>query len=264
MATKKATSAPLKATTSASTSVALKKAPAGGNIMNITEALKAQVASMGGRIAPGGGNQIRLSKSGFELPDGSKTPGPLELVIVDFTTSHRFYDTKYDPKNPTPPGCFAIGLNPKDMTPSPNSPNLQSDSCQTCPHNVFGPNGERKACNNNRLLAVLPPDADEDTPIWLLSVSPGALKGFDGYVAGVVRTFTLPPISVVTTVGLLADVDYPSLTFSNPVQNPNLAAHFARQAEARELLQAEPDVSGYVAPGAKRGGPPAKRGPVRR
>lgn len=255
MATKKPatatpTSASLKASTGkASTSVAVRK-PSAGSVVSITEALKAQAEGMGSRVAPPSGNGIRITQDKhFQLPDGTKTPGPLELVIVDFVTQHRFYESAYDPKNIVPPGCFAIGVNPKDMAPSDSSPNKQSTDCQSCPMNAFGSNGTGKACANNRLLAVLPPDADENTPIWTLSVSPTALKGFDGYVQSVVRAFGMPPIGVVTTVSFDETVTYAKLVFSEPKPNPLLNDMFARQGEAKELLMVEPDVSGYVAPG---------------
>lgn len=251
MATRKTPAAPAKP----STSVAVRK-PAGGNIVSIQEQLKAQAVTVVSQINPGGGPKIRVTKTGFELPDGSKAT-QLELVILDFITAHSFYDTPYDPKNPAPPACFARGRTPKDLAPSKNSPNIQADDCQNCPMNEFGSSGNGKACTNNRVLAVLPPDADADTPIWTLSVSPTALKAFDGYVAGVVRAFGMPPISVITTVGLNPATDFPQLTFSNPVPNSNLDAHFGRQAEAVDLLMVEPDVSGYQPPSAKRG--PAKK-----
>jgi len=251
-----AKTAPLKATPAeAKTSVAVRK-PASSAIVSIQEQLKAQAAAMGERTQPAGGNKIRTKGKNFILPDGTETPGPLELVIVDFTTVNKFYEGKYDPKNIAPPACFAIGVNPRSMTPSPNSPNLQADSCQGCPMNEFGSSGEGKACKNGRMLAVLPPEADDKTDLWILEVAPTGIKGFDGYVGSVARTFQMPPVSVVTTVSLDENVDYPRLMFGNPVPNENLEVCFARQAEAQELLRVEPDVSGYKAPAKA----PAARG----
>lgn len=262
MATKK--TAP--AAAPAKTAVAVRK-PTSGAVVSIQEALKAQAASLADRIAPGGGNKIRITQDKkFVLPDGTKTEGPLELVIVDFMTTHNFYETAFDKNNIVPPGCFAIGPNPKDMTPSKNSPNLQSDSCQGCPMNEFqsGANGKGKACSNNRLLAVLPPDADEDTPLWTLSVSATALRAFDGYVQGVNRTFGVGPAGVVTTVGFNEASEYPSLTFSDPKPNENAGVAVARMAEARDALMVEPDVSGYQAPNARGGKVAAKKPAARR
>lgn len=249
MATKPATktAALKKPATTASTAVAVKK-PSGGNIVSIQEALKAQAAGLNDRTELPGGNKIKLEPGLFKLPDGTDTAGPLELVIVDFTTVHRFYPSKFDRNNIVPPACFALGPNPKQMTPSKNSPERQADSCQGCPNNEFGSDGDGKACKNGRLLAVLPPDADEDTPLWLLEVSPTAIKGFDSYVQSVARTFGMPPIAVVTSVSLDDTVAYAKLKFDDPQPNEQLSAHYARQAEAQELLATEPDVSGYEKP----------------
>lgn len=229
-----------------STAVATKK-PASTNIVSIQDTLRAQAAAMTERVSAPSGNAIRVTQDKqFQLPDGTKTPGPLELVIIDFVSKNAFYEGSYDPKNIAPPACFSIGSVPIKMVPSANAPEPQSDTCATCPMNQFGSAGAGKACKNSRVLAVLPPDADANTPIWTLTTSPTAIKNFDGYVSGVARTFQMPPISVVTTVSFDENETYAKLVFSNPVPNPNLEAHFDRQAEAKDILAAEPDVSGFT------------------
>ena len=112
---------------------------------------------------------------------------------------------------------------------------------------------------------MLPPDADDETEIWTLSVSPTAIKAFDTYVANIQRTLTLPPIGVITTVGFNDAVSYANLTFSDPQPNPAVAEHFIRQGEARELLMREPDVSSFGQEAKKPAAKPAARGkaPVR-
>ena len=240
------------------TAVATKK-PASSAIVSIQEQLKAQVAAQANKIAPPSGINIRITQDKkSQLPDGSKVDGPLDLVVVDFVSRNSFYEGAYDPNNISPPACFAIHPEPKQMVPSDNSPAKQSDDCASCPMNQFGSAGKGKACKNSRVLAVLPPDADADTPMWLLQVSPTALKGFDGYVGAVARTFQMPPIAVVTSVDFNPNETYASLTFGDPRPNENLAVHFARQAEAKELLMAEPDVSGYGQEPAKPARAPAR------
>lgn len=260
MATKKAQ--PLNANTSASTSVAVKKPS--GSVVSIKDAIAAQVAALGDRIAPPGGSKIKLAAGSMTLPNGTKTPGPLDLVVVDFVAKNLFYEGAYDSNNIVPPVCFAIGTNPLKLVPSPNSPLPQAATCAECPMNQFGSAGAGKACKNERHLAVLPPDGDDETPLWALSVSPTGIKGFDGYVAGVARTFQTIPAGVVTTVELDPSKTYPSLMFGGAVPNPNVNAHFARQEEARAMLAVEPDVSGYGVekPPAKKAAP--KRPAVRR
>ena len=248
MATAKKTPAPKDAAPKAtpSTAVAVKK-PSSANIVSIQEALKAQVAALSHRVAPPSGNSIRVTQDKqFLLPDGTKTPGPLELVIVDFTSKNSFYEGAFDPKAISPPACFSIGQNPLKMVPSDNAPVAQSTDCSSCPMNQFGSAGTGKACKNSRLLAVLPPDADENTPMWTLATSPTANKGFDGFVTSVARVFQMPPVGVVTTVGFDENETYAKLVFSNPQPNAAVATHFARQEEAKAMLAVEPDVSSYV------------------
>lgn len=246
-----------KATTS--TAVAVKK-PSSANIVSIQEALKAQAATMGDRTAPAGGSAIRVTQDKqFLLPDGTKTPGPLELVIVDFTAKNAFYEGAYDAKNIIPPACFALGQNPLKLVPSANAPLVQATECNACPNNQFGSDGTGKACKNSRVLAVLPPDADENTPLWTLTTSPTANKGFDSFVGSVARVFQLPPVGVIATVSFDESSTFAKLMFGNPQPNPNVGAHFARQEEAKAILEVEPDVSTFVKAPPARGTKTAAR-----
>lgn len=242
-----------------STAVAVKK-PASGAIVSIQEQLKAQAAAAASKIAPAGGNKIRYSKGKFVLPDGSEAE-TLDVVVVDFASVNLYYENGYDKDNIVPPNCFAIHPEPKGMIPSANSPDKQCDDCGSCPQNQFGSAGAGKACKNTRLLAVLPPDADADTPMWLLSVPPTAIKGFDGYVGSVLRTFQMPPVAVVTTVSLDPNEDYFKPLFGDARPNDNLEVHFARREEAEELLAVEPDVSSF---GQTKAAPARKPAPARK
>lgn len=243
-----------------STAVAVKK-PSSANIVSIKEALQAQAAAMGERVAPAGGSAIRVTQDKqFLLPDGTKTPGPLELVIVDFIAKNSFYEGAFDPKAITPPACFAIGQNPLKLVPSANSPLGQSAECNACPNNQFGSNGSGKACKNSRVLAVLPPDADENTPLWTLATSATANKGFDGFVSSVARVFQMPPVGVIATVSFDPNETYAKLVFSDPQPNAKVTEHFGRQEEAKAMLTVEPDVSQFVkAAPVGRGKAPARR-----
>lgn len=256
-----------KATKTTGTAVAVKKASSTA-VANIQETLRQQAEANASRIGGSGGRSIRVGQDkSFTLPDGTKTREPLELVVVDFISRNEWYDRPFSKDDMGPPACFAISPEHKGMVPSDSSPIKQADACNDCEMNVYGssPTGAGKACGNTRLLAVLPPDGDENDELWTLKVSPTALKEFDGFVAGVNRMFTLPPVGVVVTVGFNEGKDYPSLTFSNPQPNENVAAHLGRQTEARELLMAEPDVSTFVPyEGGKKAAPRGRVVPVRR
>jgi len=230
------------------------KAPS-GNIISIQDTLRAQAALMGERTAPAGGSQIRITQDKFfVLPDGTKTQGPLDLVIVDFGSFNRYYESGFDSKNITPPVCFALGSNPKALVPSSNAPEVQATECNLCLKNQYesNPNGKGgKACDNRRVMIVLPPDGDENTPLWRLEASAMAVKGFDNFVTSTARVFASPPVGVVVSVGFNPNETYANLVFTNPQPNPNVVAHFGRQAEAQAMLAVEPDVSKYVAKPAR-------------
>lgn len=229
--------------TSTSTAVATRK-PSAGSVVSIKEQLKAQAAAMSDRISPPGGNAIRLSPGKFTLPDGSTTAGPLDLVVVDFVSTNSLYEGPYNPKDIKPPVCFAVGQNPLKLAPVDASPDIQAKTCGECPMNQWGSGANSgKACKNERVLAVLPPDGDETTPLWKLKVSPTGLKSFDGFVNSTARVFETGPVGVVVSVSLKEDTDYPVLVFSDPRPNENLAAHFARQEEARKMLEVVPDMT---------------------
>jgi len=253
MATKPAA----KKTASKSTAVATTK-KTGGAVVSVAEIqaqLKAQAEALNGKVAPASGITIQVSQSKeFKLPDGTKAD-ELDVVILDFVSSNVFYEGEYDKDNISPPACFAIGENPLALVPSDNSPLKQANECKGCPMNEFGSSGKGKACKNTRVLAVMPAEANDETPIWLLKVSPTAIKAFDSYVRSVAATFQMPPVAVVTKVSFDENSDYPSLRFGDPQPNENLAVHFARQEEAKTLLQTEPDVSQYGAAQEKKAPP---------
>jgi hypothetical protein len=231
----------------------------GSALVDLRAQMKAEVQQLANRVGAPGGDVIKITQDKFfQFPDGTKHAGPINLVIVDFIAGNSFYDSVYDPNNVTPPACFALGLNPSELVPSKNSPLQQAATCAVCPMNQFGSDGNGKACKNTRILAVLPPGATADTPLWLMKTSPTAVKAFDAYVKSVATTFEVAPVGVVTELSFDPASTYPSLRFGNPAPNEDLALCFGRRKEAMERLLTEPDVSGYEAP-AKKAAPPRRR-----
>lgn len=238
----------------------------GTNLVDIKAQLAAQVAALSDRVSPGGGASIRITQDKkFKFPDNTEA-AEFEGVVVDFVTTRAYYEGVFDAKNPQPPACFAISRDSKGMAPSNNSPVKQSDSCDTCQHNQFGSGtGNSKACKEGRKLAILPPDADADTPIWPLTLSPTAVRAFDGFVLSTGRTFNTPPVGVIARFSFDPSNTYASVRLDNPQPNEQLAAHFARQKEAQDILAVEPDVSKYgQEPPAPVRAAPVRRNTVRR
>ena len=177
--------------------------------INYAEQLAKEAEAIGARIASPSGDRIRFDGNrALIAPDGTEGT-ELEVVIVEFISSNLFYDGQFDRNNPQPPGCFALGPEPSELVPSPNSPNRQSDNCALCPNNQFGSAGKGKACKNTRLLAVMPVAMDGETPpVWIMSIPPTSLKSFDGYVKTLSVKHKTVPIGVVTKISLDNSVSF--------------------------------------------------------
>lgn len=230
--------------------------------VDVKAAIAAQLAAIkDGALGSSGGDQIKCTQDKkFELPNGTVAEDPLDLIIVDFVSANAFYEGAYDPKDIQPPVCYAVNKIIDKMVPTDKSTDCQASNCATCPMNQFGSAGAGKACKNSRVLAVLPADFDDDTPIWVLKVSPTALKNFDRYVASLARNGILPSM-VKTVVDFNPSESYAQLMFTDPqpLEDETIARVFARQAEATERLHQLPDFT----PRAQPAKAPARKGAAR-
>lgn len=240
-----------------------KKGGAVARVKDVDAQLEAEAAQVSDRISAGENKRISTNDKVFTLPDGRILKGPVDFIIVDFTNANMFYDRPYDPNNPSPPACFAIGKIPGEMVPSDNAPDPQSGDCASCWANEFGSRGNGKACKNSRRLAVmLAEDEPGDGDVFTLDVSPTALKAFDAYVNSLSKIQGKAPVQVITEVDFHPEKTFATLIFGNARPNDDYADHFQRRGEAEILLTAEPDVSEYqpLAAAGKRGGKGAGRG----
>lgn len=229
-------------------------------LVSIQDEMAKQLAGLSKRTAAPKGSAIRITQDKkFKMPDGTLAT-ELEVVIVDFNTRNEYYAAGFDPNALAGPVCAAIGFDNDTLAPMADSPDKQNDACGTCPQNQFGSSGPGKACKNQRVLAVLPVNAKPDDPIMTIKVSPTAIGGFDAYVNSVATNFNVPPFGVVTTISFNPAKTFASLQFSDPVPNPNIPAHFARQGEAVTILNTPPDMTPRVAPVAM---PASRRAPAR-
>jgi hypothetical protein len=238
-----------------------KKQPAaktGTAVIDVQAEMAKEMESISSRIQANTGNSIRVTQDKqFQLPDGTKNPGPLSVVILDFASVNEFHDRPYKKGEEMPPACFAVGLEPNNLVPHETSPDKQADDCRTCANNEWGSNGAGKACSNTRLLAVCLPDADADE-ILTLKVSPTGVKAFDAYVSSVKSQFSKPPIGVITEIYFDPNLTYGSLRFKPAGLNENVGPHFELKKQARDRVLAPKDVSKYQPPAPVRGGPRKK------
>lgn len=247
------------ATRATKTTAVATKAGAALALADIKAKLSEAAANLVEQIGQAAQNKIGTEDSQFKFPDGTVDAGPINLVILDFVSRNKYYTAPYKKGSISPPLCYAIGKNINAMKPSPKAAEPQAPTCAECPHNQWGSDGTSgKACKNSRFLAVVAPDdVSTDSKIMTLEVSPTALKNFDAMVNTIARLYETPPIGAVVEVSFNEGLKYPSLVFSRPEENVNLAAHYARLPEVDQLLFAELDT------GAAPSAPPASVPPVR-
>ena len=263
-----------KAKAAATKSKAVAVAPASNkSLALIDQELNQEIANIKESIGSvGGGKTIKVEAAGnFILPDGTNLGNDIQIVILDYTTRKTFYSQPFDRNNPAPPDCYAIGKVIKSL--APDDPELPAKQCETgcndCPLNQWGSGngGSGKACREFRDLAVLVVDPDHpdahneaDAPIYHLSVPPTSLKAFDAFVPLCVRSLGLP-VKAVVTVKATPVGTYATLSFVNPVPNPDYALHATRRPETVDILNRRPDYAGYAArptAPARRGAAPAR------
>ena len=217
--------------------------------VDVNAAMAAEMEQIQKRISAPSGDRIMVTQGKtFKLPNGSELD-ELEAIVVDFCAANFYYTEAYDRGNVTPPACFALGLEPAGLEASDNSPDKQCASCAACWANQFGSSGKGKACQNTRLLALLTPDADAETPLYLLKVSPTAVKNFDAHVNSVANSFKMPVRAVVTQISFSQESEYATLRFKTlrPAEKDLLLVAHGRLEEARKRLLTEPDVSALKA-----------------
>lgn len=237
----------------------------GTAMANIDAELANEVLDLKQQIGQASGNKIKLEASGdYVLPSGENLGNEIQVVVLDFVSRNNLYLEQYNPNSPSPPDCYAIGKNINQMAPEADSPSIQSDACSTCPMNQFGSGvgGRSKACKNSRLAVVVLVDPEDpsssampDAPLYTIEFSPTSIKSFDGMVAMVARALGGPPIKAVVTLSARNAGTYALQTFSDPLPNSDLGAHFARRPETVDMLYRKPDFTRQPAAPARGRGP---------
>lgn len=176
--------------------------------------------AMAGGIT-GGSDFPRISIKGARfriVEDGTETvlnQTTLDVVVVGANPrlSKTWYAKEWNKDNePTAPDCYSLD----GVSPNQDSTKPQSDLCASCPHNAWGskiaPNGQQlKACSDKKRLAVVAAD-DATGPVYLLEVTPAALKGLNAYQKELSVRGIAPEI-VRTRISFDTDASFPKLLF---------------------------------------------------
>ena len=185
---------------------------------------------------------------------GDELGNSLNVIVLSTIYDNAYYNTKYDPKNPNPPACFAIGSVQNMLVPSATSPVAQSGRCDSCMQNQWGSAdiGKGKACKNGRRLLLASVDDDQDVDLEnlvVLRLPPTSLANFSSYSKVITAKVRLPVNAFVTRITFDEDMTYPVLKFSFVSANlptPVVKSMLSRQEEFTSVISEPYDVSNYV------------------
>ncbi|MCG3773749.1 MAG: hypothetical protein JW395_0563 [Nitrospira sp.] len=178
-------------------------------------------AAMTGGISKGADYpRISLKGSRFRIvEDGTEVVLPdtwLHIVVIGANPrlSKTFYAEAWTPDSDTSaPDCYSLdGIRPAD-----DASSKQNDICAGCPQDAWGAKvtdagTQIKACSDQKRLAIIAAD-DPSGPIYLLQVTPAALKGLSQYHKELSARGIAPDI-VKTKIEFDTAASFPKLKFS--------------------------------------------------
>ena len=196
---------------------------------------------------------ISIKGKKFTLED-VKLGTEMDAVIVATTFDNVYYDAPYNPDEIRPPACFSLSVSGEDMVPHADSPLPQHPTCEGCPQNEYGTalQGKGKACKNGRrlLLAAFDSEKGVDTEnLAIIRLPPTSLKGAAGYFKSVSTRRDRPVCSVVTTLSMDEDSDWPKveMAFKDNVQDEEVLHDIIKNLAAFETIVSAPySVQGFT------------------
>lgn len=179
------------------------------------------------------GAKWRIVEGGEEKPiymPGTTDLAPSVRVVLmraNAAVSKTYYASAFVEGSDTAPDCYSND----GIRPAADAAHPQSDSCATCPHNVWGskisPSGAKiKACADVRRVAVLPAEDMDYSPV-LLRVPAASLGDLAAY-GKALKQRGIPYAAVVTKMSFDPDAAYPKIKFQfDRVLTPEEMAHVA-------------------------------------
>jgi hypothetical protein len=159
------------------------------------------------------GSRFRIVEGGTETVMDTTA---LKVVIVGSNPrlSKTWYAAAWSKDaEPTAPDCYSLD----GVGPHPDSTKPQNDLCASCPQNAWGSKTSQegkqiKACADQKRLAVVAAD-DPTGPVYLLQVTPAALKGLNAYQKELAIRGIAPEL-IQTKISFDTDASFPKLVFS--------------------------------------------------
>lgn len=159
---------------------------------------------------------MRIDGKLFKLPDGQTSPGPINVIVIEFAYMNTLYKGQFNPKNITPPECWAFSSQPDNLAPDPQKvANPANTTCTGCKNNEWGSSnngGKGKACQNRVVMGIVTP-TDPEGEMFRLTASPKGNANWGNYVRAL-QDRGLHFSQVTTAVSFTEDDKVPVLKFT--------------------------------------------------
>lgn len=237
-----------------------KRKQTGKKVVDWAEEMKRQAQIAARMEANAGGGQFFGLQSGQLTWQGAPIENnQLICVVLDHILENTYYGGEaYDPDNPQPPTCFALGRDQDEMAPHDNvvrRGDHQNQSCEGCPMNEWGSadTGRGKACKNTRRLAlvvagrkrkdddelIVDPEHYKQAEIGFLKLPVTSVNGWAGYVKQLAASLGRPPHGVATLIKVVPDPKTQfRVTFQlvDPLPSEVLGTIMERHEEVGQLI----------------------------
>jgi hypothetical protein len=190
-----------------------------------------------------------VAKAGSLFFQGDPVKGnKVNVIVVDSLFENVLYESDYDPKEYTPPVCYALAHDDASLKPHDRVEKPKHTSCKGCPFNEFGSStkgdGKGKACKNTRRLLLISADDLTDAGIAkaataYMSVPTTSLKAWAAFVKGCASVMKRPPFAITTEISVTPDPKTQVKVHFNHLNNltpEQCAAVMRRREQEKESL----------------------------
>ena len=161
------------------------------------------------RNVGGGGERITVSGGQLQFQGASIPGNKLNVVILDHIVEYVYYADRYDPDNPAPPTCYALGRDEDTLRWSDDSdPAYAGELCKDSDINQWGSadTGRGKAAKNTRRLIMIPEEDLEDVEnaeVAVFKPPVTSVKNWARYVRQIADQYKRPPLGVLTELSVV-------------------------------------------------------------
>lgn len=212
------------------------------------------------RETGGGGGSFLSAKGGIWSYGDTELESPIPIIVMNWAYENNYFESEYDPDNPSPPDCYAIATQRTELMPLVDVMqvgNPQNEVCDGCWAQSWGTGkarggraGRGKACQERRRLQIVPvfDERDREAIIGgtaeplMFKMPVTSVRGWANYVQGLEKTLQRPVYGVITDLHLEPDAKTQfrvKAVVNEPISDPALMQGIVnmREQHLEQLIQ---------------------------